>query len=92
MRRKLAFYICPSLRDEVHALQSGNTKVVLENGRLLDRLQERPSANALLARLAWYYVINDCEDDDMDDVLEVPIRDLGEAFDICYSFGVEPAP
>jgi hypothetical protein len=36
MRRWLAFLVCPVLRDEVAALQSGNTKVALENGRLLD--------------------------------------------------------
>ena len=38
LRRYLAFLICPSLRDEIHVLQSGNTKVVLENGLLLDRI------------------------------------------------------
>lgn len=38
LRRRIAFRICPDLRDEIAALQSGNTKVVLENERLLDRL------------------------------------------------------
>lgn len=40
MRRRLAFWIYPDLREEVAALQSGNTNAVLENGRLLDRLAE----------------------------------------------------
>lgn len=34
----IAFWICPSLRDEVNALRSGNTKVVLENQRLMDEV------------------------------------------------------
>lgn len=38
VRRKIAFWICPVLKSEVAALQSGNTKVVLENGRLLDEI------------------------------------------------------
>lgn len=36
MRRKLALWICPDLRDEIAALQSGNTKCVLE----LDAVRE----------------------------------------------------
>lgn len=39
IRRRLAFWICPDLRAEVRALQEGNTKVVLENERLLDQIE-----------------------------------------------------
>lgn len=38
MRWRLAFIICPDLRNEIVALRSGNTKLVLENQRLLDEL------------------------------------------------------
>lgn len=37
-RRRLAYWICPTLKDEIDALRSGNTKVLLENAKLLDRL------------------------------------------------------
>jgi len=40
IRHRIAFLICPALRDELEALRSGNTKQVLANGRLLDDLQE----------------------------------------------------
>lgn len=36
MRRKLALWICPDLREEIAALQSGNTQCVHE----LDKLRE----------------------------------------------------
>lgn len=36
MRQRIAFWICPDLKAEIDALRSGNTKVVLENARLLD--------------------------------------------------------
>lgn len=45
LRRWLAFIICPDLRDEVAALQSGNIKVVLENARLLDELAKPINVN-----------------------------------------------
>lgn len=41
MRRKIAFLICPELRAEIAALQDGNTKVILENARLLDEIEAR---------------------------------------------------
>lgn len=34
----LALRICPYLLDELGALRTGNTKVVLENERLMDEL------------------------------------------------------
>lgn len=54
MRRWLAFLVCPDLRDEVHALQSGNTKVVLENGRLLDG-REPDTMRDTIARAIYRY-------------------------------------
>lgn len=45
----MAFWLCPALRDEIAALQSGNTKVVLENGRLLDEVGH-------LKKQAWKYL------------------------------------
>lgn len=38
LRERIAYWICPWLKAEIDALRDGNTKVVLENGRLLDRL------------------------------------------------------
>lgn len=40
MRRLLAFWICPVLRDEITALQSGNVKCVLERDHLRDVIQQ----------------------------------------------------
>jgi len=40
--RRVAFLVCPDLREEVAALQDGNTKCVLENSRLLDCLATLP--------------------------------------------------
>jgi len=38
LRERLAYLICPWLKAEIDALRSGNTKVVLENQKLLDRV------------------------------------------------------
>jgi hypothetical protein len=38
MRRRLALWICPDLRDEIAALQSGNVKCVLEREHLREVL------------------------------------------------------
>jgi hypothetical protein len=38
LKKRAAFFICPVLKDEIEALRDGNTKVVLENRKLLDRL------------------------------------------------------
>lgn len=38
MKRRLALFICPDLRADIEALQSGNTKCVLENRELLDEI------------------------------------------------------
>ena len=38
MIRKLALWICPALKAELSALRSGNTRVVLENSKLLDTI------------------------------------------------------
>lgn len=38
LRRKIAYWFCPSLKAEIEALGDGNTRVVLENGRLLDEI------------------------------------------------------
>lgn len=38
LRERVVYLVCPWLRDEIEALRSGNTKVVLENQRLLDEL------------------------------------------------------
>lgn len=46
LRRIIAYFVCPALRDELAALRDGNTRVVLENGRLLDKLAERPRGRA----------------------------------------------
>lgn len=40
IRERIAYFVCPVLKEEVAALRSGNTRVVLENQRLLDRLSE----------------------------------------------------
>jgi hypothetical protein len=39
LSERLAYLICPVLRDEIAALRSGNTKVVLENQKLMDQLK-----------------------------------------------------
>lgn len=49
MRKWLAFLICPELKDELEALRSGNTKVVLGNGRLMDEI-------ARVQAQAWKYL------------------------------------
>jgi hypothetical protein len=36
VRQRIAFWVCPDLKAEIDALRSGNTKIVLENARLLD--------------------------------------------------------
>lgn len=36
LRERLAYWVCPNLKDEIAALRDGNTRVVLENQRLLD--------------------------------------------------------
>ena len=36
LRERIAYLVCPALKDEISALRGGNTKVVLENQRLLD--------------------------------------------------------
>ena len=40
IRERLAYWIFQTLKAEVEALRDGNTKIVLENQRLLDRLSE----------------------------------------------------
>lgn len=49
MRRTFALGLCPDIRDEIAALQSGNTKVVLENAKLLDEIEH-------LKKQAWKYL------------------------------------
>jgi hypothetical protein len=39
VRSKIALWICPAIKSELDALRSGNTKIVLENGKLLDELE-----------------------------------------------------
>lgn len=39
-RERIAYLICPWLRAEVEALRDGNTKVVIANGKLLDRVSD----------------------------------------------------
>lgn len=50
MRLRIALWICPELKDELAALRAGNTKCVLENGRLHDQIErvahERDEARA----------------------------------------------
>lgn len=50
MRERIAFFICPTLKDEIAALRSGNTKVVLENARLMDEAARSALAQSEDAR------------------------------------------
>ena len=38
IREYIAYLVCPALKAEIKALRDGNTRIVLENQRLLDKI------------------------------------------------------